>query len=87
MPNQSDAAELWREVNAVKTAWNSHDAACEVRNQNQTAWNTRIEAWFVSLDARLKSLEDSRAKLFGLIIGANFAGGGLVAGLMKLFGG
>lgn len=87
MSNQSDATELWREVNAVKTAWNSHDAACEVRNQNQTALNARIEAWLTALDTRLKSLEESRAKIVGLIIGANVAGGGIVAGLMKLFGG
>lgn len=83
MSNLSDLAELYRKVNAVEQAINSHTAECTVRNEDLREW--RKEA-----HADISSLKLDRAKFIGIAIAvstvASALGSGGILAIFKLIG-
>lgn len=91
MPQSEELAELRRELQIVKTAWLVHEGECKIRNEQAEASQKNIAGMIGNVVTRVSSLEESRAKFIGWVlggaIGGSAIGGGAVAGFIKLFGG
>lgn len=58
----------------------------ETMAENQKETNERVVAVLEKQDERVKSLETTKERAFGYIIGAGATGGGIVSGLMVALG-